>query len=93
MDGSNPDTPSSAVSVKWDTGSSSMLKWTTCAEVFIGSKDEHSNNLTPNRQTKTLTNKHRRPFKTCKNKKSAQLHNADVLKLQSVQFFLHFPSG
>ena len=51
------------------------------------------NNLTPYRQTETLTNMHRRPFKTCKNKKSAQLRNEDILKLQLVQFFLHFPSG
>ena len=38
-----------------------------------------SNNLTLDRHTKTLANKHKMPFKLCKEKKSAQLHNADTL--------------
>ena len=38
-----------------------------------------SNNLTLDRHNKTLANKHKMPFKLCKEKKSAQLHNADTL--------------
>ena len=38
-----------------------------------------SNNVTLDRHTKTLANKHKMPFKLCKEKKSAQFHNADTL--------------
>ena len=88
MDGCNMDTPS-LTSTKQDAGSFVHVRINCPCRGVHRLKGQtlnyrtlvycSSNNLTLNRHTKTLTNKHKMPLKLCKEKKSAQLHNADTL--------------